>query len=153
MSSTDTPLPVVGSGWGRHIPEAMIGKLIASWGARAIFQNHEIDLLYDRQTLTAKDDDLDAKKRIADWVNTKGLPFLRKECKRLYTDENRTIEMNDGSFHIEANPQSSYGYLYIRAWEEAKQIADISERCTCGIGDDLLSISRHAMNCPKRLNS
>lgn len=24
--------------------------------------------------------------------------------------------------------------------------------CTCGVGDDLLSISRHAMGCPRRLD-
>ena len=121
MADTETTLPAVGSGWGRHVPDAMIGKLIASWGARAIFQDHGIDLLPDRQTMTAKDDDQTAKDRLAKWVNGTGLPFLRKEAKRLYQDENRTVQFDQWPFHIEANPQSSYGYLYIRAWEEAKQ--------------------------------
>lgn len=76
-------------------------------------------MLWDRQSLTAKDDDEAAKKRMAAWVNKKGLPWLRKEAKRLYSDENRTIQMAEWPFHIEANPQSSYGYLYIRAWEES----------------------------------
>jgi len=118
MGETQT-LPAVGSGWGRHVPAEMIGKLISSWGARAIFQDHYIDLLPDRQTLTAKDDDQAAKDRLRKWINGTGLPFLRKEVKRLYQDENRTIQFDEGAFHIEANPQSSYGYLYIRAWEEA----------------------------------
>jgi hypothetical protein len=26
------------------------------------------------------------------------------------------------------------------------------ERCTCGIGDDLQSVSRHAMGCPMRIS-
>jgi hypothetical protein len=118
-------------GWGRHIPEQMTGKIAATWGARAIYTAQQIDLLPDRQSWWAdgfSEDDADqtsveyenrsrAMKALRSWVNSKGLPYLRKMAKGLYTDENRTVELSEGKMHIEANPQGSYGYLYIRAWE------------------------------------
>lgn len=122
---------ILAGSWGRHIPEAMIGNITSTWGARAIFRDHYIDLLPDRQSWEAADfseDDSDPtsveyEEKIAaiaplrTWINKVGLPFLRKEAKTLYQDDNKTIAMDDGKFHIEANPQRSYGYLYIRAWE------------------------------------
>lgn len=110
--------------WGRPVPKEMTGKIAATWGARAIYTGQQIDLLYDRQSWTPSPDDPDAKpeqaadrERLSSWINHKGLPFLRKEAKRLYTDESRVVSLDDGAFHIEASPQASYGYLYIRAWE------------------------------------
>jgi hypothetical protein len=51
------------------------------------------------------------------WINKKGLPFLRKESRRLSSDESHVVTLDDGQFHIEASPQASYGYLYLRAWQ------------------------------------
>jgi hypothetical protein len=118
-------------GWGRHIPKEMTGKIAVTWGARAIYTNQHIDLLPDRQSWHVtgySEDDADqtsvcyeerrARMRpLMNWINSKGLPFLRKESKQLYTDDTRVVTLNDGVFHIEASPQASYGYLYVRAWE------------------------------------
>ena len=120
--------------WGLPIPDEMRDKIAATWGARAIYISRIIDLLPDRQSwtvasasqrqgkgqrfrgpLSGRDDEkLD---RLKIWINAKGLPFLQKEATTLYGDENRVVAMDDGLFHIEASPQSSHGYLYIRAWE------------------------------------
>ena len=119
-------------GWGRRIPEDKLDKVTATWGARGIFRDKFVDLLPDRQTWSLADfseDDADptsccfwdrkaAMKPLSDWIDKKGLPFIREQAKALYTDENRTISLDEGKFHVEANPQSSFGYLYIRAWEE-----------------------------------
>lgn len=116
-------------GWGRPVPEEMQGKIVATWGARAIYTGQQIDLLPDRQcwySPTVETDEVNdfggsvPLARLREWINTKGLPFLRKQAHTLYPDENRTVTFNDGPFHIEANPQASYGYLYIRAWEAVK---------------------------------
>lgn len=118
-------------GWGRPVPPGMEEKILVTWGARAIYTGQAIDLLPDRQSWYAagfgKDadelSDTESKLRrttmrpLMDWVNKKGLAFLRKESKRLFPDEIRVVSMDDGPFHIEASPQASYGYLYIRAWE------------------------------------
>ena len=107
-------------GWGRRIPEEMLNKIVSTWGARAIYTGQHIDLLCDRQSMsTVMENDEAARLRLQTWVNKTGLPYLRKQTKNLYQDEDRTIELTDGSFHIEANPQRSYGYLYIRAWQTA----------------------------------
>jgi len=118
-------------GWGRPVPTEMQDKIAATWGARAIYTGQQIDLLYDRQSwhvtgFSPEDADPSSPRYegrragmrpLMDWVNKIGLPFLRKESKRLYTDESRVVTLDDGSFHIEASPQASYGYLYIRSWQ------------------------------------
>ncbi len=118
-------------GWGRPVPPDMQDKILVTWGARAIYTRQAINLLPDRQSWYvagfSKDvdelPDTESKLRRAtmhslmDWVNHKGLAFLRKESKRLFPEETRVVSMDEGPFHIEASPQASYGYLYIRAWE------------------------------------
>lgn len=124
--------------WGLPVPDEMRDKIAATWGARAIYINRIIDLLPDRQSwavasasqrqgagqrfrgpLSGRDDEkLD---RLKIWINAKGLPFLWKESKTLYGDEDRTVEFKDGLYHIIASPQASHGYLYIRAWQLRSQ--------------------------------
>jgi len=107
-------------GWGRQIPKHMINHLTSTWGARAIYTGQQIDLLPDRQGVsTSIEDDEAAKTRLLSWINKVGLPYLRQQAPGLYQDEDRTVQLDDNSMHIEANPQRSYGYLYIRAWEVA----------------------------------
>lgn len=113
-------------GWERGVPVDMCEKIAVTWGARAIYANQVIDLLPDRQSWHVPDGgaqgdhllDRDAVlRRLADWIESRGIPFLRKQARTLYPDECRTVEMDEGNFHIEASPESSCGYLYIRAWE------------------------------------
>lgn len=109
--------------WGRSVPEEMHDKIAVTWGARAIYTHQTIDLLPDRQTWIVPGQDVQMEhhkplvESLAAWINTKGLPFLRKESKNLYTNESRVVTLDDGKFHIEASPQVNHGYLYIRAWE------------------------------------
>jgi len=123
---------VIINGWGRRIPDDMLAKIAVTWGARAIYIHQQIDLLPDRQSWYLdgfSEDDADetsveyenrrARMRpLIHWLDKKGLPFLRKEAKHLATDDSRVVTLDDEKFHIEASPQASYGYLYIRAWEE-----------------------------------
>lgn len=119
-------------GWGRNLPAEMKGRIAATWGARAIYTNRVIDLLPDRQSWHLdgfSEDDADptsveyenrrrALAPLSRWIDKKGLPFLRREAKQfLSPDSNEMVKLDDGNFHIEASPQASYGYLYIRAWE------------------------------------
>jgi hypothetical protein len=109
--------------WGRSIPEEMLNEIAATWGARAIYTSQVIELLPDRQSwyvpgLLNTEPEADIRRdRLAKWINDTALPFLRKEATRLYGGESRVVTLDDGLFHIEASPQSSHGYLYIRAWE------------------------------------
>jgi hypothetical protein len=111
--------------WGRPVPENV--NVVAHWGARAIFTNSDyIDLLPDRQSLTRPENRgglyTDDRDPLINWVNKTGLPWLRKEAAQQFdssSGERRTISFDDGKYHIEADPQGSYGYLYIGAWELA----------------------------------
>jgi hypothetical protein len=106
-----------GNWFGRRPPT---GGVTVAWGARAILKSAsfpQIDLPRDRQSWTkARRDD---RSRLARWINTKGLPWLRDEIKRarLASIDHKVIEYDDGPIHLEASPQSSGGYLYIGAWE------------------------------------
>ena len=107
--------------WGRILPEEMKDRVAVTWGARAIYERQQIDLLHDRLSWWMPSNEWEPEgkelmKTLGAWLDSKGLPFLREQARTLYTDESRVVSMDDGLFHIEASPQRSYGYLYIRAW-------------------------------------
>lgn len=85
------------------------------WGARAIMKRQVVDILWDRQNMTGSDDA--AKKKLADWLNKKGLPALQKLVKKefLMNDEEREVCIEKDGYYILANPNRSHGYLYIGA--------------------------------------
>jgi hypothetical protein len=114
------------SPWGRPIPTDKLSSIESTWGARAILQQRFIDIVWDRQgwNLLTIDELRTERERkakltlLTKWVNKKGLPWLRKQVEKQWIDGSDTIvlTLDDGLFHIEASPQASYGYLYIRAW-------------------------------------
>jgi hypothetical protein len=101
----------------------MLGKITVTWEARAIYTGQQVDLLPDRQSwyvpgiLSKEPAFKEHVDRLAQWIDEKGLPFLCKKAEGLDPAECRVVAMNDGPYHIEASPESSCGYLYIRAWE------------------------------------
>lgn len=86
-----------------------------SWGARAIYRDNVIDIVWDRCTWTgAPPDDL------VKWLDNVALPKLRKLVvkERLGQNESRDMIVEDKKFCLKANPRQSYGYLYIGAWRK-----------------------------------
>lgn len=96
-----------------------IGNHRRYWGARAILARSEIDLLPDRQSVVLDEPLSKADRAFMDWVNKKGLPWLRKHVRSsgLCPDSYARLKFEDGRFVIEATPNGSYGYLYIGAAE------------------------------------
>jgi len=88
----------------------------ACWGARAIYEKPGgfIDLLWDRKSCDGPEDE---KKRLYDWLDVEGLPSLRAlvKSKMLQPDECRTLTIERPGFRLIANPNRSFGYLYIGA--------------------------------------
>jgi hypothetical protein len=101
--------------WGRSAPEGTNND--AAWGARAIFQRGFIDLLPDRQDVAGTRENVLTLNK---WINSVGLKRLNKLVERLSGSSSEVVSFDDGPFHIEASPQSSYGYLYIGAWSVAQ---------------------------------
>lgn len=100
------------------------------WGGRAIFKNYEIDIPGDRQTFhnwfenTAPNiDDPQATSQFYLWLSERAMPWLRKELKRLRLDPSATqeIALHEFKYELRANPNGSYGYLYVGAIEH-KQV-------------------------------
>ena len=94
------------------------GEVPCWWGARAILKNRVIDILWDRHNMLGTDEK--AKKALAKWLNSsKGLKALQKLVVQEYlcNDEEREIRIEDtkAGYYIVANPNRSYGYLYIGA--------------------------------------
>lgn len=124
--------------WGLQPPP----DTVLAWGARAIYKlGHQeekffgngkrrkhpkdvttasIDLLWDRQSAVRDEtqtttQDLNA---LSSWLNTIGLPALRKLCveKYLTGDSDESVEYVGEGYAIKASPRGSCGYLYIVAW-------------------------------------
>jgi cytoskeleton bundling-enhancing protein CbeA-like protein len=89
--------------------------VLAAWGARAIYQPPNVDILWDRQGYAGQAGEL---KKLQKWLEGHGLPALRKALKkdRLYTNESREVRIVRTKYTIVANPRASYGYLYLGAW-------------------------------------
>jgi len=102
--------------FGRRPPQEGIA---AAWGARAIFHTPSIQLLPDRQSWS--DSNPDARTRLQQWINEKGLLWLRNEAKGLSPISSSVLIHDDGDCHLEASPQRSGGYLYIGAWERTRK--------------------------------
>lgn len=103
--------------WGLlPVPE----QAIAVWGARGILGHQRLDLLPDRQDFQGGTLSEEERKRFIDWINQKALPTLRKTIaeKRWRNDSTERYEFSDGGFHLAANCNRSYGYLYIICWQE-----------------------------------
>lgn len=97
--------------------------IAVAWGARAIFNSGGIDLLPDRQSWS--DSDSEALSRLQNWINGKGLPWLRAETKGLSPAASSVLIHDEGEFHLEASPQQSHGYLYIGAWQRTNNPAPL----------------------------
>jgi hypothetical protein len=103
--------------FGRRPPARRVS---VAWGARAILKTSGpilIDLPWDRQSWTRSN--RGDRDRLAQWINIKGLPWLRDEIKhaRFSVTGHSIIKYDDGLIHLEASPQGSGGYLYIGVWE------------------------------------
>lgn len=88
-----------------------------NWGARAILDRHgNVDIVWDRQQMEGGDD-LD-RQRLAKWLETKGIPRLRRMLRKspLGLYENDEVQVLQGGYILMANPKASYGYLYITAY-------------------------------------
>ena len=98
--------------WGlTPIPK---GEYVAVWGARAILEDGEISLLHDRQQMLGG---TDAKEMLCDWINTVGLPHLKRHIKANHWN-GRTEDLftfDRWPFQLRASPRRSYGYLYLTA--------------------------------------
>lgn len=107
---------------------------VAAWGARAIWNGGTtevpvllksgkrsrtrvervafIDLLWDRQANEGNEQD---RRRLGEWIDTKGMPALRKlvVTEGLHTDERRQLVVAEDEYRLIANPNASFGYLYL----------------------------------------
>ena len=112
--------------FGRHIE----GDRLAYWGARAIYQNMNIDLVHDRQTWDADETRKDEAEAFHNWIADHGIPKLRKAVKELaiYGDSTDVVKIEDGRYYLEASPQRSFGYLYIGAVMKGESHAFSNQR-------------------------
>jgi hypothetical protein len=120
------------------VPENV--KPLRAWGARAILREERIRPVVKAKGKVKGDDTVlkVTDETLADraqyrgpgitsaesraffaWLDKTGMPRLRKlaDDDGLRPDEDRIIAVDDGHYHIRANPRKSFGYLYITAWE------------------------------------
>jgi len=119
------------SRWGLPAPDGTP----VSWGARAIYSPSSyreegygknrrtvndgpiVDILGDRQGFNGED--REAVLALQAWLNTRGLKALRERLKLDYLDvaARRDVRVERGAYVLIANPNASYGYLYLGAWK------------------------------------
>ncbi len=125
--------------FGLPIPEGV--EPVRAWGARAILRNDPakkpvkkkgrivgydttivvtFDVLHDRQTYRGPDITKPEAKAFFRWIDTVGLATLGKMADKtgLAPSDDIELPVDDGKYHLRANPRRSYGYLYIVAWED-----------------------------------
>lgn len=103
----------LGYGADKHVPE----EVTCAWGARLIFPD---DLVWNRQDAFGPEEE---KQALQTWLNGGALKHALSEARRL-ADEYAIGDADDCMFTlldcphgtIVANPQGSYGYLYVAAW-------------------------------------
>lgn len=100
--------------WGIS-PKARGEESNVWWGARTIYNEMEcsFDILWDRKQTVGEN-----AEPLWKWLDEWGLPALRKELsrKRVRSNEEEDIIVESHGFKLVANPNRSYGYLYIGAW-------------------------------------
>lgn len=96
--------------YGKLPPE---GKPVA-WGARAIYRDGVVELVWDRNQFCGEPGLFKQAKEVVDkWL----LPQLVHEAgDKLSGSEDRDERWEAHGWEIIANPNASYGYLYIGAW-------------------------------------
>lgn len=87
-----------------------------AWGARAIYNSFNIDLLWDRMCMEGGTPE--QRKQFSDWLNAKGLPALKKLVKQenVRGSDERVLTISLDGWLIAASPKGSCGYLYIGVW-------------------------------------
>ena len=111
--------------WGLDLAGYLTEAPPGFWNARAIFKgSHDpkkvvVDLLWDRMGWEGSLPK-DTREELAAWLNIKGMKMLREKlaAKNVGGADKCTIMVSDAPFYIYADPNSSYGYLYIAAWKE-----------------------------------
>lgn len=101
-----------------------IGSPVAlHWGLRAIYRDFTVDVLHDRQQWSDYSEETRPERvEVCKWWDKRGYKLLTKELKKQYIvpDCDALVHVQDGRYHIIANPRQSYGYLYIAVWKDTQ---------------------------------
>jgi hypothetical protein len=116
-SNDTTPViePIKRLEWGLQ-PDV---PCVAAWGARAIMEgnghgSYRLDFLHDRQAVAGPKAELH---KLCEWCNETGIPALRMRINELGIQprERTLVVIERPGLRLIANPNASYGYLYICA--------------------------------------
>lgn len=92
----------------------------AALGYRATLKNGYIDLVYDRVARHAPE--AGAWQALQCWYEICGMAWLGDLAQRIWSNDPTTYSLDDGSFHVRASAQASYGYLYVSVWMDAEGV-------------------------------
>lgn len=91
------------------------------WGARAIYDQMSCSfgLLWDRKQTVGEN-----AEPLWKWLDEWGLPALRKALSDnlVRSNDEEDIVVDSHGFKLIANPNRSYGYLYIGAWPMGEMV-------------------------------
>jgi hypothetical protein len=94
----------------RQIPD----DVVTCWGARLIWP---CDVVWDRQDIVGSEDD---RRALTFWLNDGALSKAldAKRIEGLFRPDSDRVDTlyEDDEGIVKANPQGSYGYLYVAAW-------------------------------------
>lgn len=88
-----------------------------AWGARAIYERNQIECVWNRQGCIGAVEDTE---KLVEWINHTALLRMRQFFKdnKIPSDSRYEYRHDDGEYHIIANTNASYGYLYITAYQD-----------------------------------
>lgn len=85
---------------------------LRTWSARAIHDRRGIDLLHDRQRFEG-----DEAKEFTAFAN-KAVKQINRWSRGVAGKDYDILSIDDAKYHARATPNGSYGYIYIRIWED-----------------------------------
>lgn len=98
------------AGWGIAPPDTTK----AHFGARAIFNNHNVSLVPDRMGWGGKSGP--EREALRTFMKTRGDALMRAMAARLSPSDAGVLEEVEDGFVVKVDPRGSCGYLYIGAW-------------------------------------
>ena len=102
-------------GWGLQPPSGVQ----MAWGARAIWPSEDVGFVPDRISFKyGTSQDYKLRNKLYSFLKNGAIDKLKKTMKseRLSSSESKLITIQFGGFTLEANPNSSHGYLYMGCW-------------------------------------
>lgn len=99
-----------------------------AWGARGLIEDRGRRIHFAPSNASWSDATPAERTALSTWINSKGIPALKKSSALIHGEGHDVVTFRDGSRAIEASRQGANSYVYVVAWTTAKKPARKAEK-------------------------